>query len=152
MHICEHTHSNIHTFYPLLFIYIYWTCAHVHTHTFWPTLPNSHWQQCPSNYRASCQATEVAWLCVPMVTFSAFVNMVRGEWKRRVWAKLHYRISSYLERANNLWFVSSRYLSWPCTKLPSDWRDALASMGISGLSPRYAGSDPVSRAAGEKQC
>ena len=87
-----------------------------------------------------------------MVTFSAFVNKVRGERKRGVWEKLHYRISFYLERANNLWFVSRRYLSWPCTKLPSDSRGALASMGISGLSPRHTGSDAVFEGDEQEAC
>lgn len=38
--------------------------------------------------------------------------------------------------------VSSKYLSWPCTKLPSFWRNALALMGISSRAD--VGSEPCS--------
>lgn len=72
----------------------YRTCSQTHV----GPLTNSHWQQCPSNYRASCQATEVAWQCVPMVTFSAFVNMVRGEERGEVRANLCCGFSSLFLR------------------------------------------------------
>lgn len=54
-----------------------WRMIHTDTHSpwNWPT------QQCPSNHWASCQANEVAWQCVSVVTFSAFVNKVRAERK-----------------------------------------------------------------------
>lgn len=50
--------------------------------------------------------------------------------------KLLRGISPYLEPANNSRLVSGRWPSWPPTKLPSGWSNALAWTGVRGQSTR----------------